>query len=353
MLLLVVLVQLLTFALLQNTERFYVEQQQLLIDPQFTQLDEYWVQDGDGLIKRKGNAISIINQSKGFHAILQTITHDAAGHYNISFDVSLKNIDVLNPGKGGAELFVIYRADTGEYNGRGKRLFSGVGEMSTTSYNQTIYIGNENGSFDFAARVNRASGVFTLSNPVVSSLQENLRYNNIITMLAVLWFFILVGISIVSARFFTRPLLLVLVIMLGIALIGVLLPENLVKSLYGQVATFLPMSVVKTIGGALAGAFGFPQLGSSGAEIGKLGHFLVFLILGAIAGVNYIKLGVLFALSILASFAFFTETVQLLVVGRTSSINDFMIDMAAAILGLGIGIGLYWCCVLGDKLLRR
>ena len=196
-LLLVVFVQLITVVLLKNTDRFYVEKKQLLLDPQFSQINKYWTQDVNGLVEFSGNGISIVSQRSGFDAIFQTISHDTGAHYNVSFDIALQSIDPAVPGKGGAELFLIHREDTDEYSGRGKRLFSGVGEMAMTSFSQTVYVGSEVGSFDFAARVNRATGVFTLSNPVVSLLQELPYYKKIKAALIALWCLIFGGLAII------------------------------------------------------------------------------------------------------------------------------------------------------------
>ena len=89
----------------------------------------------------------------------------------------------------------------------------------------------------------------------------------------------------------------------------------------------------------LESVFGYSLV--EGKVVGKLGHFLVFTILGVVTGVNSHRIGALFALAMLATFAFFTEAMQLLVVGRTPLASDFAIDIVAAIIGLLVGLLIY------------
>ena len=69
LLLVVVLTQLLTVVLLKNTERFYVEKQQLLSDPEFVHGDTLWRQDGVRYVSHNGAAISLVNEVQGVHFI--------------------------------------------------------------------------------------------------------------------------------------------------------------------------------------------------------------------------------------------------------------------------------------------
>jgi VanZ family protein len=69
-----------------------------------------------------------------------------------------------------------------------------------------------------------------------------------------------------------------------------------------------------------------------------MGHFVVFLLIGIVAGLNFKKVGLVFSIASIAVFASLTEAMQLLVSGRTTSLNDFFIDVVAGVLGVGLGL---------------
>ena len=79
----------------------------------------------------------------------------------------------------------------------------------------------------------------------------------------------------------------------------------------------------------------------TGAEVGKIGHFAVFLLLGVIGGLNFHKIGALYSLALISAFASLTEVLQLLVVGRTTSVNDFLIDVTGGAIGFCFGMAIY------------
>ena len=339
-LLAVVLTQLLTVVLLKNTERFYVEKQQLLSDPEFVQGDAFWRQQGDGYIQHNGKTISLINDVKGNHFISQTVPIDQSGHYAVSFEAAIGNVAGATQNYGGAEVIVVYRNQQGSTNSHGKRLLLATGTRPMATYSRTLHLGGEIGSVDIAARLKNASGKLTVSNFVVSRLQELPLFKKIKYALIAVWVLVFAAFGWIALRVLSRPQATLLTGTLTVGLVGVLLPDGLMTSLNSLVETLLPAALITATGNALAGLFGFSSL-AGGAEIGKMGHFAVFLLLGVIAGFNFRKIGLVFSMAVIATFAALTESLQLLVVGRTTSFIDFLIDVSGGAIGLCVGIGIY------------
>ena len=338
-LLLVFSLQILTVTILKNTERFCVDRQQLLADPEFVKIDDSWTQDGNGTTRHGDKKITVVNSEKTYHAVFQEFSIERAGYYQASFDAATENISLSGEGQGGAEVFFIYRTAGGERNGSGRKLFSAYGTRDMHSYVRTVYIGEEVGSVDFSVRINSASGELTIANPVVSQLQESSFFKKTKASLVVLWVFIWASFAFTAVRYLPRVHLVLLGATLSIALLGVLLPEKFMSSLYGYIIAVIPTTLVKMFGVILESVFGYSLV--EGKVVGKLGHFLVFTIVGVVTGVNSHRIGALFALAMLATFAFFTEAMQLLVVGRTPLASDFAIDIVAAIIGLLVGLLIY------------
>lgn len=337
----VVLLQLLTILLLTNTERFYVEKQQLLNDPEFVQGAVFWKQSGNGYLQHNGKTVSVISDEKASHAIYQTLPIEQPGHFTVSFESAISNVATVAEGYGGAELVVVYRNKLGSTNGHGKRLFLASGTRPMAPYSRTLHLGSEIGSVDIAVRLKNASGKFTVTNLQVSQLQEFPLFKKIKFTLFAMWLSVFVVFGWIAFRVLALPQTVVLSGVLVVGLVGVMLPDGLMTSLNGIVSSLLPTTLIAAAGNALAGLFGYTSLGASGAEIGKMGHFAVFLILGTIAGCNFRKIGAMFGVAVIAAFASLTEALQLLVVGRTTSINDFFIDVSGGVIGLFVGIGLY------------
>jgi hypothetical protein len=336
----IVLLQLLTVVLLTNTERFYIKKQQVLNDPEFVQGNTFWKENGNGFIQHNGSAVSVVSDEKASHAIYQTIPIEEPGHFTVSFEGAISNVATVAEGYGGAELVVVYRNKLGSTNGHGKRLFLASGTLPMVPYSRTLHLGREIGSVDIAARLKNASGKFTVMNLQVSQLQELPLFKKIKYALIALWVLVFAAFVWVAFRVLSLTQTILLAGALVVGLVGVMLPDGLMASVNGLVSSLLPTRLIGAAGNALAGLFGYSSLGSSG-EIGKMGHFAVFLLLGAIAGFNFRKIGVLFGIAVIAAFAALTEALQLLVVGRNSSINDFLIDVTGGVIGMCIGIGLY------------
>ena len=159
------LIQLVTVVLLINTERFYIEKQQLLKDPEFIGNQGLWQQKGKGAVVHNGKSISIVNDGFAYHAIFQTVPIERSGHYTVSFDAAMNQVKGVAEGYGRAEVFVIYRNELGSTYGGGKRIFTASGTAPLTSYSQPVYLAENIGSVDLTARLNNACLLYTSPSP--------------------------------------------------------------------------------------------------------------------------------------------------------------------------------------------
>ena len=338
-LLAVVIIQLLTAILLNSTERFYIEKQQLLSDPEFVQGDAFWLQQGGGYAQYNGKSVSLVNEIKTKHFIAQTVPIEQSGHYTVNFEVATRDVVGAAP-KYGAEVLVAYRDIHGAMTSYGKILFSANGTRPVAPYSRTLHLSDEFSSIDLVARLNNASGKITFSNVSISRLQELPLFKKLKVALVAIWLIVFVAFGFIAYRLFTRSHAIVLAGTLAIGLVGVLLPDALITSLTRIIESLLPTAMIATAANSVGGLFGFSSAGN-GMEIGKVGHFGVFLMLGLLAGFNFRKIGLLFSLALLAVFASLTEVSQLLVVGRTTSFTDFLIDVSGGAIGVGVGVTIY------------
>jgi VanZ family protein len=334
---LLLVVQLVTVLLLTNTQRFYVEKEQLLRDPEFVGGEAIWKQKGKGFVQHNGSALAIVNEEIGYHAVYQTVPLERPGHYTVSFEAALSQVKGVAENYGNAEFFAVYRNELGAATGKGKKLFSATGTRSMAPYQQSFYMGSDVGSVDIMARLNNVSGKLTFSSPVLSRLQEFPLYQKVRAALVMLWLLIFAVFAYVVWRVYPRTQALALGGVLSIAVVGVLLPDSIISSAYGALQSVLPVTLIASIGNMLTGLFGYADLHQN-AEVGKMGHFVVFLLIGIVAGLNFKKVGLVFSIASIAVFASLTEAMQLLVSGRTTSLNDFFIDVVAGVLGVGLGL---------------
>ncbi len=329
-LIVVLLLQIFTVVVLNNTERFYVERGQLLLDAEFLHGEQFWQESGTGNFQLNGGAITLYNDQPSYYSIFQTVPIKSAGHYSVSFDTATKDVKPSAVNKGGADVAVIHRNKLGSKSGHVKGLFAATGTRSFGPHTQTFYLGSEVGSVDLTLRLNSATGRFTLSGLTMSQLQKFPAYKAVETGVIVLWGIIIASFLLVVVRSLSRIQSLVSAATLIVALIGVLLPEVPITTLNRFVETLIPSAIL-------------------GLGVSSIGHFFVFLALGAIAGANFRKIGIFFSISMLASFASLTEVLQLLVVGRTPSLNDFGVDLGAGFAGLLAGILVYLFFVGGEN----
>ena len=70
------------------------------------------------------------------------------------------------------------------------------------------------------------------------------------------------------------------------------------------------------------------------ASLSNFAHFLVFFLVGVLAGCGFRKFGAVYGIALVVVFAVVTEALQTLVFGRSASLHDVYLDSIGGILGL-------------------
>jgi len=315
-------------------DRFYVEKEQLLKDPTFLSGPSHWKNEGSSDISYEQETLRITNVEALSHNVFQNIAVDTPGYYNFSFEAGVNNVvPARNDEWASGNITVIFRDDAGERTGS-QIILALVGSQELTPYSESLLLKNEYDSVDFAIRLYSATGQFLISNPVVSELGELAFYKIVKILIIFLWVAVFLILVLVVARIATRLQVSIIFIVFALTIIGVMLPAELLNGLNQKIATSLPQSFLTSIREfAMYLNFGFETL-KPNAEVSKLGHVLVFLCVGLLAGFICKKIGFKFTLAAIAVFALTTESLQTMVNGRTPSIGDLFLDIAGGLTGL-------------------
>jgi len=323
---LVLILEVATVYLLENTPRFYVEKRQLLNDPEFLHGQLHWQQQGIGTVQYNGSAVSLFSERSTVHSVYQNIPVAHGGHYRVSFEAATKGIR----GAGAAEIVVVTRSRLGDATGHYKRIFSVSGSKPLAPYSSTLNLVRGVGSIDLMFRLVSVSGQFTVLSPVISLLQELPSYKRVKTAILIVWGLVFGAIGFVAIRVFSPVHASAIGCTVLLAMIGVTLPDGLVPKELLKAGENILASVIATMGSSV------------GVEISGIGHFSIFLLLGAVLGFNMRKIGVVYSLSILSAFGVLTEIMQMLVIGRTTSIDDFLVDVIAGAIGIAVGFAIFF-----------
>lgn len=337
-----VLLAMVTIFSLRYVERFYTDQEQVLQDPQFQAGDAHWQVTPNIISSQNADHMTITNNVGASHKVFQTIEVDTPAFYQFSFDASVK--DVVSGGDldwENANAAVIFRDKDGERTGS-KMIMNLVGSHPTQSYSEMILLRDTLGSVDLAFRLYNSGGEFTFTSPVVSRLQELSSYKIMRIGLMVAWGLLFLGLVVLLIRVASVWNLLALAALVAVALVGVIMPESIMTGANKKIASVLPQTFLSESRRLLALIYDGNRLIDAGSEVSKIGHFIVFMLLGFLAGLNWQRIGLLFAVVCLAAFAIATEALQMMVNGRTTSVGDLITDMAGGLVGLAIGICVLW-----------
>ena len=158
------------------------------------------------------------------------------------------------------------------------------------------------------------------------------------------WGVVFAAMTVLATRVYSHLQILTLCAMLGISLVGFLAPE----SVFPHITSLMPAPLT----GLIANLFG-QFFSGAGTYLAEITHFVVFMVLGVIMGINAHQSGPVFSLAILSAFASLTEVLQLLVVGRMSSVSDIIVNLCAGTIGLCIGIGIFFMTRAKPRRQRR
>lgn len=338
LLVLAMVLALVTQFCMQHLERFYVSETQLLVDPQYSAGGSHWDEKGRGVTSFLDNRVTIINSADVNHSVFQNIKVDALEYYRFSIKAGVEGVV---PGSSEdwalASVYVIYRDETG--NRIGSSSISRLkGSKQPLTYSKQLLMMKSVSSIDLAFRLLRAEGKFTVSEPVVSRLQEYLFFK----ILRILIIFAWLVFAAVTAWMVFRVLkvwqMLLYIVLVGIALVGTMMPGDLLSDLTVKIADLLPESLLVGMQAVLSGVYGESNFTDPGRGVSKLGHVLIFLCIGILAGLSWHRIGVIFAATCLAVFALVTEALQTFVFGRSTTFSDIVLDCVGGFSGLFIGL---------------
>lgn len=325
----------LTFLLMTNIEQFYVVNQQLLKDPDFVQADIYWKYNTKdaSVVSYSGDSINIENSRQTSGSVVQRLSVNSPLFLRLSVDVGVKEIVTDNRDYGGGGISIVLRGKDGS------RLRS-IGEvinkpMPIRTYTNIIYVDRAVARVDVAFRLLRAEGIFTVRDPELSVLAEFSSYKITQKVLTALWCFLGVWLICWAVRNLQLSSTLVLAGGLSaLVVVGVLLPGGIITEFSRSFFSALPDEIVIGFGQLLNFFFGSVDPEPPSASLSNFAHFLLFFLVGALAGWGFRKFGVLYGLALVVVFAVVTEALQTLVFGRSASLHDVYIDSIGGILGL-------------------
>lgn len=331
------LLSLATVLSLNYLDRFYVEKEQLLQDSNFLSGSMYWKhQDASG-VSYMANRL-IVEGGKVF----QNIPIEAPGFYRFEYDVGVK--DVVPHGVeewASGNVAIIFRNEFGERTGS-NMVTALVGSRRMISFSEILSLKKEYASVDFAFRVFNATGQLIVANPVMSKLQEYPLYKGTRIAIVVAWLAAFVVLAIFAMRIASWGQVIGAILIGIVTIVGVLLPLDLILGLNQKLAAVLPQTLLSTVRAALEKVYYGPEVLYPGAEVSKLGHLVVFMCLGMFVGWHYKRFGIYFSVAIVVAFASATEALQVLVNGRSPSVNDLLLDSTGGLLGLVICIIPLW-----------
>lgn len=327
---------------LKVTDRFYVETQQLLVNPDWSAATMHWSERGGGEIAYVDGALSITNDVKKGHSVFQKIFLEHPGFFRVNFFASGSDIQTEDKAWAGASIGVVEYGSGGEKLGS-QTLFRLRQSKPMQSYSHQIYLDERIESIELHVRLLRSSGVFTVENLELSSLGEYPTYKGFKTTVVVFWGLALVVLFVFTIRSINGTQAVVLMCFCVIALVGTLMPSRPMEAFSEYFVGFIPEFVMIGFAGFLESFFGLADMVGSRA-LSKIGHFGVFLCIGILAGWNYRRLGFVFSIATIFVFSLLTEAFQLLIFGRTATVMDWLIDCTAGFAGVCIGAGALLLC---------
>jgi len=325
----IVLFSIITIEGLGSIDRFYITNNQLLLNSSFKNL-EHWIPGGRGSAKVSGEELVLrtnaVDQNQGIRQRL----HLPAGHYRYSVEVhyTLFGEDTASKIASGS-IGIIVRdssgkriARIGSLNLQTERNWQWQSEVVTLEDPLTLV--------EFHVRLHKAHGVLKARNPAISSLSETSLYK----WLRAILFVVISAFSVsVTFRFFSDGCFqawkksgkklgfLTLMCMVVIVMVtGAVVKSAMVKEIF----------------------FLFPNV-YEGDELfewvsNDIFHLIAFGMLGFLVGVGYRGSHLLFPFSVVVALAFFTEAIQMFTNDRTASYTDVMTDIVGLVVGMFIAI---------------
>jgi VanZ family protein len=313
----------LTFATVYGVsglQRFYVVSKQLVGDGSFLFGQKYWSDHGSGSVTYAG-AFAVIQSDIGKrHTLTQAVRIGGVDYVRFSFSAQTRGFRKFDSSS--VFSILVFRNEQGaKISERLLRIPISSGEKLVSL--PTIDTPSGSHSVDVSFTISNTAGKLVIGNPVLSVMGELPTYTYTLMVVVTLWLLGLVLVGYVAVRYTERKKALSLGGLSVLIAVAMLLPE----------AVLHPVN--QFFEGWLTG------VGSSHIDalrVSNLVHFAAFFLAGVFLAAYLPMLGIAYSLASLGLFAYFTEALQLLVMGRTSSSQDLIIDLAGSASGLFVGL---------------
>jgi len=327
-----------TIFCMQYLERFFVAEEQLLIDPQFSAKNVHWDEKGGGVATFQNNQLTISNIPATNKNVFQNIKVDVPAYYRFEFKAGVDEVIPASTEEWAlATIVVIYRNEAGERIGS-RTITSLKGTQALKSYSEKLLLMKPVSSIDLAFRILRAEGILFIAEPVVSHLKEYPFFKILRMIVVAAWIVFAAFVAWMGFQVLQVWQLLLISGLVVIALLGTLVSGPLITNLSLKIVSLLPESFLALTLSVLSPIYGESNLANGGAWVSKLGHVFIFMCIGAFAGYEWRKIGIVLVAASLTVFAFVTEALQTLVYGRSTSLIDVLVDCAGGFSGVLIGV---------------
>lgn len=317
-LLLIACVILITASVLSLLDRFDVVDQQIIEPLSGQNLNSKWTLQGNGMVRLDDGRLFITNQLLTQQNVIQKV--DVHGkQYRISVEAGTRNVVGGSEDWENASVRVMYHSDSGErLDSSFVASMRGTEEMQ--AYVSDIRLSDEVSSIVIAIMLSNSTGEMFVENLVVSEMKESPVYFiaklfGIFAWVVIAFYFLL----------YRKIRLNLWIVGFGIVtMVLMVLPDAAIRagsdlfllktgwsSYLGQENSFFPYEL----------------------DVSLLAHLFVFFIIGILVALIWPTLSTGFLIACLITFAFFTETAQLITFDRSANIKDISIDIIGASLG--------------------
>ena len=335
-----------TYFSLTTFDRFVPVIDQMIVNPLFLDGMQHWREEGSGNVLPNKTNVTIKSMGTGTYMVFQTVPIDMPGYYRISFRARAEQI-AIDPNAGswaGPGILLRYVKDDGKRKyGTPTFIPSGAGQ---NNFQLNKFVQKDATAVDVGIWIREASGQILLESISLSKLEQTRSYGFLKIITLVVWSLIGVALVVSAVRAMSIFNFLGVVTLCGVALLGALMPEELLKQVIQNLSAIFPQNLLPpdSLRKDSTGIFNHVD---SNHVFADFGHLIVFTGLGFFAVLNGRKFGFIFLVASALVFALTTEVLQLLVARRTASLNDLLVDVAGVLLGLILG---YICLLLYEKI---
>ncbi len=310
---------------LTQLERYVVTDQQLLENPLFESGLSAWNLRGAGEVFAADGEVSIVNRQHASQNISQRIGVTGPGIIRFSLQAQTDRIVTGSvPWAGASATVSKFDSDANFIHQR--VAFALKADAPPQHFTMVEHYGSNVADIVVTLRLLRSAGVFKARQLVVSALEESGTYQRARVLVIVSWALAAFVVAVYLMSILTIGEFVFLSGIGALSLAGMALPGLVFSRLKQVVIDALPEPVLGIL----------HWLPNAGLELGDLLHFLLFFVVGAMLGLKVRIYGACFGLASILVIAVFTESLQMFVHGRSTSLSDLIIDVAGGALGFSV-----------------